>query len=78
MQHLEELSGIVDHIIFQNEENGFTIFVVQTSRTQKITIKGHTVGLHAGQQIVMHGSWITHPKFGKQFEATRCAISLPT
>ncbi len=78
MQHPEELTGIVDHIIFHNEENGFTIFVVQTSRTQKITMKGHTVGLHAGQQIVVHGSWITHPKFGKQFEATRCAISLPT
>lgn len=76
--HHEELTGIVDHIIFHNEENGFTIFVVQISRMQKITIKGHTVGLHAGQQIVAHGSWINHVKFGKQFEATQCTISLPT
>jgi exodeoxyribonuclease V alpha subunit len=77
MQH-EELTGIVDHIIFHNEENGFTVFVVQTAKTHKTTIKGHTVGLQAGQQVIMQGSWIVHPKFGKQFEATQCTISLPT
>lgn len=78
MHHQEELTGIVDHIIFHNADNGFTIFVVQISRTQKTTIQGHTIGLHAGQQIVVHGSWVNHPKFGKQFSATKCTISLPT
>lgn len=78
MQQHEELTGIVDHIIFHNNENGFTIFVVQTSRTHKTIIKGHTIGLHAGQQVVVQGSWIHHPKFGKQFEAIQCTISLPT
>ncbi len=78
MHQHDEITGIIDHIIFHNEENGFTIFVVQTSRTHKVTIKSHSIGLHAGQQIVATGSWITHPKFGKQFEATHCTIALPT
>lgn len=78
MQQQEELTGIVDHIIFHNTENGFTVFVLQVSRTEKTTIKGHAAALHAGQQVTVQGSWIFHPKFGKQFEAIQCTVTLPT
>ena len=78
MQDLEELTGTIDHIIFHNDENGFTVFVLQTSRTRKTTIKGYAPALHAGEQVCVRGSWITHPKFGKQFQAEECTISLPS
>ncbi len=78
MPEYEQLSGIVDRIIFHNEENGFTIFVINTSRSHSALIKGHTPKLHAGEQVQLSGNWIMHPKFGKQFEAQSCAISLPT
>ena len=73
-----ELTGIVDHIIYHNDQNGFTVFVIQTSRAHKTTVKGYAPVLHAGEQVTLHGAWILHPKFGKQFEAEQCAISLPS
>ncbi len=78
MPEIEQLSGVVDRIIFHNEENGFTIFVVNTSRSHSALIKGHISAIHAGEQVEVTGSWIMHPKFGKQFEAQNCVISLPT
>ena len=77
MQSKEELSGVVDRIIYHNEENGFTIFVINTSRSHTALIKGHTPTLHAGEQVHVQGAWVMHPKFGKQFEAEQCSISLP-
>lgn len=78
MQSKEELSGVVERIIYHNEENGFTVFVLNTSRTHTALIKGHTPTLHAGEQVEVKGAWVMHPKFGKQFEAEHCSISLPT
>lgn len=78
MQQSTELTGIVDHLIFHNQENGFTVFVLQTSRSTMVTVKGYTPTLHAGQQVIVQGAWILHPKFGKQFEAEHCSISLPS
>ncbi|EKD48632.1 MAG: hypothetical protein ACD_64C00214G0002 [uncultured bacterium] len=78
MQSKEELSGVVERIIYHNEENGFTVFVLNTSKTHSALIKGHTPILHAGEQVEVKGAWVMHPKFGKQFEAEQCSISLPT
>ncbi len=78
MHNTEELSGVVDRIIYHNEENGFTIFVLNTSRSHTALIKGNTPTLHAGEQVHVTGAWVMHPKFGKQFEAEQCTISLPT
>jgi exodeoxyribonuclease V alpha subunit len=76
--HTDELTGIVDHIIYQNPENGFTVFVVQAAQVGKTTVKGTIPSLHAGEQVCLKGSWIMHPKFGKQFDATLCTTTLPT
>ena len=76
--HADELTGIVDHIIYQNSENGFTVFVIQAAQIGKTTVKGTITSLHAGEQVTLKGSWIMHPKFGKQFDATSCTTTLPT
>ena len=75
---MEELIGIVDRIIFHNSENGFTIFVLQMPRAQTTIIKGYVPTLQPGEQVTLHGAWIMHPKFGKQFDAQSCQTSLPT
>ena len=76
--NLDELVGIVDRIIFHNSENGFTIFVLQMPRAQTTIIKGHVPSLQPGEQVTLHGAWVMHPKFGKQFDAQSCVTSLPT
>ena len=74
----EELTGTVERFLFCNEENGFAVLILQTRTKQKITVKGTLPGVNAGQQISVKGSWIVHPKFGKQFEAKSCTACLPT
>ena len=74
----EELTGTVERFLFQNEENGFAVLILKTRTKEKITIKGTLPGVNAGQQISVKGSWIVHPKFGKQFEAKTCTACLPT
>jgi len=74
----EELTGTIDRFLFQNEENGFAVFVLLAKKTQKITVRGTLPGINAGQQITVRGSWVVHPKFGKQFEAKTCTACLPT
>lgn len=72
----EQLSGVIDRILFQNSENGYTVFVVQ--KQESITVTGYLPALHAGAQVLLEGKWVFHPKFGKQFEATSCTVQMPT
>ena len=74
----EELSGTIDRFLFQNDENGFTILVLRTSSTDTTIVKGTLPSVHEGQQIVLQGAWVMHPKFGKQFDAQSCTVQAPT
>lgn len=75
---IEELTGVVDRVIFQNTENGFTVFALQVNKTQQVIINGHVPAIHPGEHVVVKGTWFVHPKFGKQLNATQCTTSLPT
>jgi len=66
MEELIHLNGTIDRIIYENIENGFYIFTL-THKQQSITVKGTVPSIKAGQEVVVTGKWITHPKFGKQF-----------
>ena len=74
----EELSGTIDHVIFQSEDTGFAVFVLQINAQTNVTVRGHIPGLHDGQRVHLKGSWTSHPKFGRQFQANECLTSLPT
>ncbi len=78
MQQPEQISGIVDRIIYHNNENGFAIFVVHSKIAKEIFVKATVAAINAGEQITMTGSWTMHPKFGKQFEASECSTTVPT
>ncbi len=78
MHETETLTGTVDRLLFHNEENGFVIFVLQQSTNNEAVIKGYMPSIHAGEQVSVQGSWVMHPKFGKQFEAQSCTAHIPT
>lgn len=75
---MEELAGTLERFLFNNKENGYCVFVMHLKNGDSITVKGHAPALQAGQYITVKGSWIIHPKFGKQFEATSCSAEVPT
>ena len=78
MNQLEELTGIIDKLVFQSDENGFSVFVLQGIRGRDgITVRGYLPAIQPGQQVSMQGFWVMHPKFGRQFEAKSCSACLP-
>jgi len=77
MSH-DQITGIIDRILFSNSETGFSVFIINSKKHDPITVTGNFVGIQAGQEIHIQGSWSFHPKFGKQLQATSYSTALPT
>ncbi|HLW73298.1 MAG TPA: ATP-dependent RecD-like DNA helicase [Candidatus Babeliales bacterium] len=78
MLEIESLQGIVDRVIYQNQENGFAVFIVQLNAKNAVTVKGYVPIINAGEQVLIRGVWNMHQKFGKQFDAQSCEKQAPT
>ena len=56
-------------VVYQNRENGYAIARVRTKdEPGQTTIVGTLGELSVGAILDLHGTWINHPKFGRQFE----------
>ncbi len=73
----ETLAGTVEHIVFCNEDNGWTVLELDTGE-DLVTVVGTFPQVAAGEQLRLQGDWTEHPSFGRQFKATACESSLPT
>ncbi len=76
--HTEKLSGSVLKIVYRNQENGYAVFVLSLSTKHEVTARGIIPNIQPGEHILISGSWVVHPKFGKQFEAISCTVERPT
>lgn len=77
MHSPDKISGTVERFLFQNEENGFVVFVL-SSPTISTVVKGSLPPMQTGQEVELEGSWVFHKKFGKQFHAENCITKVPT
>lgn len=64
---MEKLSGYVEHIIFQNAENGYTVMNLVCDEGE-ITCVGMCKGLSEGETLEAMGDYTEHPAYGKQFK----------
>lgn len=63
---MQTLEGYVEHIIFQNSANGYT--VLNLVAEEEITCVGICRGLTQGETICAQGEVMEHPLYGKQFK----------
>ena len=79
VQH-EVVEGQVSAILFQNEENGFAVAVLEQSAdpNQRSTVAGEIGPLSVGAYLRLHGKWMDHPKYGQQFKAAWAEQATPT
>lgn len=70
------ISGVIEKFLFQNIDNGFAVAVLATKQ-EVITARGYLPGVQAGQEVELAGAWVTHAKFGRQFEIQQCKSQLP-
>ncbi len=72
-----QLNGTVEHIVFTNEENGWTVLELDTGDALT-TVVGTFPTVQVGEHLRLQGGYVEHPSFGRQFKATACESSLPT
>ena len=79
MSDQEQISGIVDRIVYTNEENGFTVAVLtgRARDSDPIHIVGSIPSLQAGETISCTGLYKHHPSHGRQFSVVSYEISMP-
>ncbi len=73
---METLSGHVEHIVFQNGENGYTVLNL-VSGEDEITCVGIFHGVSEGECLELSGEYTTHPSYGRQFKAASFQVKPP-
>lgn len=73
---METINGYVEHVIFQNSENGYTVMNLVVDG-EEITCVGMCKGLSQGENIAAEGDYVEHPLYGKQFKMTAYRIEAP-
>jgi exodeoxyribonuclease V alpha subunit len=74
----QEIEGVLEHFTYQNEENGYTIAkIIPHGKIQPVTVVGSLAGVQVGESLVLHGQWINHQKYGRQFEVQSYQVKLP-
>lgn len=72
----ETIEGYVDHIIFRNEDNGYTVMVV-IAEEEELTCVGSFQYLGEGETIRAHGQYTEHPSYGRQFSVASYETVVP-
>ncbi|MCI9155854.1 MAG: ATP-dependent RecD-like DNA helicase [Lawsonibacter sp.] len=75
-QELELLEGTVSAVIFQNEENGYTILKLDI-HGEEVTVVGPMAGVAPGEYLSVRGRWTRHPTYGPQMKAEIVERRLP-
>lgn len=65
---METISGYVEHIIYENKENGYMVLNLVVEE-EEITCVGMFKGLTPGEIIAAQGEYMEHPVYGMQFKA---------
>ncbi|MBQ7500077.1 MAG: ATP-dependent RecD-like DNA helicase [Clostridia bacterium] len=75
---LVTVEGIVDRIIYQNEENGYTVCELTIGEAEDLTILGNMPFIRTGETIRAVGRWTIHQTYGKQFAVEAFEKQLPS
>ena len=64
---METVKGYVDHIIYRNKDNGYTVLVLIVDE-EELTCVGVFSDIAEGENIEAIGEYTDHPTYGKQFK----------
>lgn len=76
-----KITGVVERIVFFNEENFYCVATVKTraqGRSENITITGTMPSLQCGETIDVEGEWARHGAYGRQLKVKSFSTRLPS
>ena len=71
------VEGAVQNIVFQNEENGYTVLSLLTEEGELITVVGCIPFAAAGEKLTVTGLWVNHPSYGTQLTCEAVERRMP-
>lgn len=73
---METVKGYIDHIVYQNKENGYAVLSFVTAGEELICV-GFFKNVEAGETLEIKGSFVEHPMYGHQLKAESFQITAP-
>ncbi len=73
---MEKITGYIDHIIFRNEENGYTVFQFHNENGE-VTCVGKFPYIGDGEFLELEGEYVMHPSYGLQLQVTGHKVKEP-
>ncbi|MCI8483780.1 MAG: ATP-dependent RecD-like DNA helicase [Lachnospiraceae bacterium] len=73
---MEILTGYVEHIVYQNQENGYTVLNL-VHEEEEITCVGIFQGISEGENLELTGEYTVHPSYGRQFKMMSFQVKPP-
>ena len=64
---MEKINGYVDHIIYRNADNGYTVMIL-IYEEEEVTCVGFFSDIAEGENIEAAGDYTDHPTYGRQFK----------
>ncbi|SHJ65613.1 exodeoxyribonuclease V alpha subunit [Halodesulfovibrio aestuarii] len=76
-QNAASLDGMLERIVFHNEENGYSVLRFKTTAGDNYTVVGNMADPQVGSSLKLTGEWVDNAKFGRQFKMLTYETSLP-
>ena len=73
---METIKGYVDHIIYQNKDNGYAVLSMNVDDEEEICV-GIFRGVDNGENLEITGEYVEHPSYGYQFKANSFKVVKP-
>ncbi len=74
---LVQLIGTVEHVIYTNEQNGYTICDLSVDDEEIYTVVGIMPMVADGDRLTVWGKWVHNAKYGRQFSVTQYERIMP-
>jgi len=75
---METIEGSLVHVIFRNEENGYTVARLKSDAdNNQVMITGLMMGVQSGEKLFCRGNWKNDRKYGLQFAVETFEVRLP-
>ncbi len=74
---MQQYRGIIEGVIFRNEETGYSVLALRTDFGESFTVVGIIPFAEEGDFISVDGEWVHHGSYGRQFRADSFSFSQP-
>lgn len=78
MEETIKINGIVEEIIYSNDDNGYTVCAIDSESEGMFTAVGYMPLLTEGESVSLSGVWTTHASYGEQFKVMYYEKVLPS